>query len=206
MADGSVKQINTTFLDSGLGASRLCSVINHLSGYTSSLSTYDNEDLSGLVKLAWNFLSNHKPRESMVRVLADHLRCCIVMLFQGITSSNVSSGYVLRKLLRRGFSILLYHVSSDLNVDNLWADAIQEIVATHTLEMFGETQVRFSQVRTKEAVLDCLKQEWQSYVKVWIASEKLLKGVNLYDKEKLDYLRSTHGVPSLLVDKLRSKV
>src|SRR5260221_5304164 len=47
-----------------------------------------------------------QPDERSLRILADHLRASIVIVADGVRPSNTGRGYVLRRLLRRGLTIL----------------------------------------------------------------------------------------------------
>lgn len=199
---GNVRDIGTLFLDSGMGVSRLCSVIRHVKGEVEEIDTYLNDDLTGLSRLSSELLSECKPKREMVRVLVDHLRCCVVMLFNNVQPSNVSHGYVLRKLLRRAYSVILYLMPTDVALGNFLENLTEEVLRSHTYNLFNQTLPRFPTYVSLERVVQLLTVEWDNYVKLWRRSERMLSEVDLNDKERLEYLQSTHGIPKLLIDKL----
>lgn len=136
-----------------MGVSRLCSVIKHVRGQVKEIDTYLNDDLVGLSRLSDKLLKGYKPKREMIRVLVDHLRCSVIMLFNNVQPSNVLHGYVLRKLLRRAYSVLLYLMPTTVVLGNFFEDLTKEVLRSHTYNLFNQTMPRFSTYVSSEKVV-----------------------------------------------------
>jgi len=75
------------------------------------LAALENESdifMTSLFKPAVNAIENvankkYRDNKEEMRIISDHLRASIMLIFSGIKPSNKEQGYVLRRLLRRGF-------------------------------------------------------------------------------------------------------
>jgi len=98
-ADGKLEQLKSKHVDTGMGFERLCMVIQN------KKSNYDTDVFTPLIdKIA--FLSGIKyghnnKSDIAMRVIADHVRAVSFAIADGQLPSNVKSGYVIRRILRR---------------------------------------------------------------------------------------------------------
>ncbi len=98
-ADGSLVPLPNKNVDTGMGFERLCMV---LQGKTSN---YDTDVFTGMISRI-ELLSGHTygtdPKTDIaMRVVADHIRAICFSIADGQLPSNVKSGYVIRRILRR---------------------------------------------------------------------------------------------------------
>lgn len=100
-ADGSLKPLKHTGVDTGMGIERLCSVVQNTdSVYETDLFMpiiKKTEELTGI-----NYAEQSGEMKAAFRVLADHIRSSTMIISDGGAPSNEGRGYVLRKIIRRG--------------------------------------------------------------------------------------------------------
>ena len=91
--NGELKKLKQKNIDTGMGLERLLTVINGLQ------SNYETD----LIKPIIDFVSANADGGDMVhtRRIADHARCSVFMLDDGVLPSNTGRGYILRRLIRR---------------------------------------------------------------------------------------------------------
>ncbi len=98
-ANGKLEPLPNKNVDTGMGFERLCMV---LQGKTSN---YDTDVFTGMIHKIEE-LSGHKYGQDekvdiAMRVIADHIRAICFSIADGQLPSNVKSGYVIRRILRR---------------------------------------------------------------------------------------------------------
>jgi alanyl-tRNA synthetase len=99
-ADGSLEKLPAQHVDTGMGFERLCMAIQK------KTSNYDTDVFSPLI----NFIGEaagvkYKSEERTdiaMRVISDHVRAVSFAIADGQLPSNTGSGYVIRRILRRG--------------------------------------------------------------------------------------------------------
>ena len=99
LKDNSLKKLTKKYVDTGMGLERLCMVLQN------KRSTYDTdifesliseiEKISGLKYLEDNII------DKAIRVVSDHVRAVVISIADGQHPSNIGSGYVIRRILRR---------------------------------------------------------------------------------------------------------
>jgi alanyl-tRNA synthetase len=83
-------------IDTGIGFERLASLLQKKD------SAYESDILSGVVsKLEEISGLKYSENKKAFRVIADHARGAVFLASEGIVPSNVSQGYILRRILRR---------------------------------------------------------------------------------------------------------
>jgi len=124
------------------------------------------------------------------RILTDHVRTSEILLQSGITPANKAAAYVLRRLLRRSMSVMAqYGISQERLVD------YQEAVQDRLPEIAGAS-------KTQSETTEILKTEMQSFSKILVRSDKLLKPFierGAISGADVHNLHATHGVPADLV-------
>jgi alanyl-tRNA synthetase len=98
-ADGSLPELPTKNIDTGLGVERMASILQDVP------SVYETDLFSPLIELGEE-LSGRKygdaiPTTRALRVIADHGRGATVLLADGVVPSNEDRGYILRRIMRR---------------------------------------------------------------------------------------------------------
>ena len=98
-ADGSLEQLPSKHVDTGMGFERLCMAIQ------GKQSNYDTDVftpvISELVKLSGKKYGDSLQADIAMRVIADHLRAISFSIADGQLPSNNKAGYVIRRILRR---------------------------------------------------------------------------------------------------------
>ena len=98
-ADGSLPELPTKNIDTGLGVERMSSILQGVP------SVYETDLFSPLIELGEE-LSGKKYGDDFattraLRIIADHGRGATFLLADGVVPSNEERGYVLRRIMRR---------------------------------------------------------------------------------------------------------
>ncbi len=136
-------------VDTGIGFERLLAV---LQGKSSAYET----DLFWPVIQEIEKISSKKYNEEkkIFRILADHLRAAAFLISEGVLPSNLTQGYVLRRILRRSI-----RYAKVLNLPKDWYVSLVKKIS----EIYGEV---YSQVRTKETdIITVIQKEEEKFAK-----------------------------------------
>lgn len=98
-SDGSLEDLPSKHVDTGMGFERICSVIQ------AQKSNYDIDLFKAIIQTIEKVTgqSYGKPENQVpMRVIADHVRALTFAIADGALPSNEGRGYVLRRILRRG--------------------------------------------------------------------------------------------------------
>jgi len=113
LKDGSLKQLASKHVDTGMGFERLAMVLQGVK------SNYDTDVFTPLInqiaKLAGTKYGQNNEKDVAMRVIADHVRAVAFSIADGQLPSNNGAGYVIRRILRRavryGFTFLTFDES-----------------------------------------------------------------------------------------------
>jgi len=99
LKDGSLKKLAKKYIDTGMGLERLCMVLQN------KKSTYDTDIFESLISeieriSGLKYLKDDKV-DKAIRVISDHVRAVVISISDGQYPSNIGSGYVIRRILRR---------------------------------------------------------------------------------------------------------
>jgi alanyl-tRNA synthetase len=99
-ADGELKPLTKTGVDTGMGLERLCCVVQ---GKDSVFETDLFADIIDEIEKITGINYNQSPEKikAAFRVLCDHVRSSSFLIADGCSPSNDGRGYVLRKIIRR---------------------------------------------------------------------------------------------------------
>jgi len=99
-ADGSLKPLTQTGVDTGMGLERLCAIMQNKD------SVFEIDSFQNIIKkteeLTGKIYTQQPPQlKAAFHVLADHIRSSTFIIADGCAPSNEGRGYVLRKIIRR---------------------------------------------------------------------------------------------------------
>lgn len=109
MADGSLKNLPSQHVDTGMGFERLCMVLQ------GKKSSYDTDVFVPLIKKIFDisgqdYEHSDSKKDIAIRVIVDHIRAIVFSIADGQLPSNNGAGYVIKRILRRavryGYSFL----------------------------------------------------------------------------------------------------
>ncbi len=153
MADGSLHQLPSKHVDTGMGFERLCMVLQGVR------SNYDTDIfgplLEKIAEIAGVRYGVNEENDIAMRVIADHLRAISFAIADGQLPSNNKAGYVIRRILRRavryGYSFL-----------KLKDPFINKLVPL-LVEMMGD---QFTELQSQqELITKVIKEEEQSFLR-----------------------------------------
>ncbi|WGH25556.1 MAG: alanine--tRNA ligase-related protein [Candidatus Shikimatogenerans bostrichidophilus] len=91
--------LSNNFIDTGMGFERLCMILQK------KKSTFDIDIFKLIIKKIesiFNIKYKKKVKHDVViKIVADHIRSILIIIYYGILPNNTKYGYVLRKLIRR---------------------------------------------------------------------------------------------------------
>jgi alanyl-tRNA synthetase len=181
--DRSLEPLPQRSVDTGMGLERLLMVLQaQPSVFECDIFRPWTTTMTGL----W------QPDQRSLRLLADHLRSGIVIIGDRVTPSNTGRGYVLRRLLRRAFTVL-WRPDSTRTLDDLPTSLIEQ-----TLTQFGQHE-------ESDRIREVLRAEECRFADLLTRGRKVLSqfghGRTLTEAD-LRYLHQTHGLPPDLVTEL----
>ncbi|MEU1075151.1 MULTISPECIES: alanine--tRNA ligase-related protein [unclassified Streptomyces] len=184
--DGSLVPLPQRNVDTGLGVERLASL---LQGKSSVFECDVFDPWRRVVPVLWPL------DEPSLRLVYDHLRSAIVVLGDGVRPAATGRGYVLRRLLRRVFTLLWRDDPS-----RTLGDLPEELIS-HTLHHFRQ-EVRPGDVRR------LLLEEERRFSRLLVRGRQVLARSRFQGPlrdEDFQYLHDTHGLPRELVTSLREE-
>ena len=147
--DGQYKPLPFNSVDTGGGLERFVMNLNGLD------SVYDTEIYKPIIDfLRANALT---PNDVSLRIIADHIKTSVLILNAGITPSNVKTGYVLRRLLRRA----MRHIRNISGKENLL-----EEVASLTIDNLIECDIAPEWNLTKDQIIALILEENKKFSKL----------------------------------------
>jgi alanyl-tRNA synthetase len=127
---GEYELLSQTNIDTGIGFERLVSLLQEKN------SSYETDLFKDVIsKIEEESNKKYEDNKKEFRVIADHSRAIVFLTSEGIIPSNVSQGYVLRRLIRRsiryskliGFNFDQFYFLLDIIVDK-YKDIYPEVV------------------------------------------------------------------------------
>ena len=94
-ADGTMEPLPKPSVDTGMGLERIAAVLQHVN------SNYDIDLFRTLIQAVAKVTGATDLSNKSLRVIADHIRSCPLLIADGVMPSNENRGYVLRRIIRR---------------------------------------------------------------------------------------------------------
>lgn len=94
-AQGQLTPLPKPSVDTGMGLERLAAVMQGVH------SNYDIDAFQTLIKATAELTTCRDLTNSSLRVIADHIRACTLLITDGVLPANEGRGYVLRRIIRR---------------------------------------------------------------------------------------------------------
>lgn len=163
-ADGSLESLPNCHVDTGMGFERLCMAVQ---GKTSN---YDTDVFTPIIgKIAeYSGIPYGVAQESDIamRVIADHLRTISFSITDGQLPSNVKSGYVIRRILRRAVRYAYTYLNQREAFIYRLVPVLIEVMGQHYPELIAQQQL----------IEKVIMEEENSFLKT------LDKGIKLLDR------------------------
>ncbi len=168
-ADGSLEELPSKHVDTGMGFERLCMVLQ------GKKASYDTDIFSSLI----NFSEKHSgikytnsyelsaKTDIAMRVLADHIRAVSFTISDGELPSNTGAGYVIRRILRR--AVRYYY--SFLNIKQPFFYKLVPVLAAYFENTFPEL------AHQREFVSKVIEEEEKSFLRTLDAGLKRLDAI-----------------------------
>ena len=190
-ADGKLSKLQQKNVDTGMGLERTTAILN------SKKEVFDINEFEILFNKISDLSGNkYLGNERAFRIIVDHLRTATFVLGdnRGIEPSNVSAGYVLRRLIRRAI-----RYGKQLGIKEIFTFKIAEIVIGSMAGVYPELK------KNKEFIVNQLIKEEEKFKETLENGlrefEKLAKKNSLNGKEAF-VLFSSYGFPFEMTSEL----
>ncbi|MBI2017525.1 alanine--tRNA ligase [Candidatus Daviesbacteria bacterium] len=187
--DGSLKELSQKNVDFGGGLERLAAATNdnpdifEIDIFSSIKQILEEEDL----------VSN-KESQRAIRIVLDHIRASIFLIYTGVVPGNKEQGYILRRLIRRA---TLYSRLANMDLSIYFGEIIKGFT-----EIYKEAYPELDSHRSK--IWDSLDEEITKFNKTLEVGMRLIlsrKGSRLNGKDAFNYYQ-TYGYPLELTREL----
>ena len=181
--DGHLERLDQVNIDTGMGLERLLMLLQ------GKRSVFECDVFEPWMRVVPRLRG---PDDTSLRIVCDHLCSGIVVIGDGVQPSNTGRGYVLRRLIRRGLTVL-------------WRDDPTRTLTELPLELYEHTVGLFDQdvdVPDLRGVLQAEERSFRGLVERGrrVLDRQLRRGPLTDDDFR--YLHDTHGLPRDLVESL----
>ncbi len=188
-ADGSLENLPSKHVDTGMGFERLCMVLQDVK------SNYDTDVFTPLIEQIQKTTESEYGKDwdtdVAIRVIADHLRAVAFAIADGQLPSNNGAGYVIRRILRRA----IRYAYTFLNQKEAFIYALVSTLDKQMGEQFPELR------NQKDLISKVIQEEEQSFLRTLGQGLSRLDSIvsslknNRVDGEKAFELYDTFGFP-----------
>ncbi len=167
-ADGSLEDLPSKHIDTGLGFERLCMVLQ------GKLSNYDTDlfqpIIAKIAELSDKPYGENEATDTAMRVVSDHLRAVAFSIADGQIPSNTGAGYVIRRILRRA----VRYGYTFLGLSDAFICRLVTVLAETMGESFPELQ------QQQDTIIKVIREEENSFLRT------LETGIGMLDKLMAD--------------------
>ncbi len=164
-AEGNLTPLQNQNIDTGLGLERMAQILQKVP------NNYETDLIFPIIQTAAqiagiNYLEADASTQVSLKVIGDHIRSVVHMIADGITTSNLGRGYVLRRLIRR--------VVRHGRLIGIERDFTGEVAET----AIALSEVAYPNVRDRQTVIQTeLKAEESRFRETLDRGEKLLNEI-----------------------------
>ncbi|MGZ5285786.1 MAG: alanine--tRNA ligase [Flavisolibacter sp.] len=189
LKDGSLQQLPSKHVDTGMGFERLVRVIQGKN------SNYDTDVFSGTIEkiaaiTAKIYEGGDSKKDIAFRVLADHIRAIAFTIADGQLPSNTGAGYVIRRILRR--AVRYYYTYLGYQQPLLFQ--LVPVIATQFEIVFPEL------LQQENFVTRVIREEEESFLRTLEKGLKRIEDIIANSREAISgkdafELNDTYGFP-----------
>jgi alanyl-tRNA synthetase len=196
--------LSTKFVDTGMGFERLVAILQD------KTSNYDTDIFSPIMekiceysnkledkRIESYYLTQDEELKKVYRIIADHIRCLIIALDDGILFGNTSREYVIRKIYRR-MSYYTSHVLGvkDMDISLMLYMIIQE-PHPEIIKYLKHQNDYFTDILNEESnKFDIVLKKGIKLI------DKIIKKNNNFTGEDMGKLYETYGFPPILTKEI----
>ncbi len=159
-ANGGFEPLKQKNVDTGMGLERIAMAMQGKN------NVYETDLFEPIIEKIKSLAVSGEQLSVSIRIIADHIKAAIFIIADGVESSNVGRGYVLRRLIRRA----IRH-GKILGIETTFIKDIAEIVIDLYKDVYPEIE------RNKNKILAELKREEEKFGKT------MERGLRILDKE-----------------------
>ena len=197
--DGSFETLAQQCVDTGMGLERVAKVLQNVE------SVYETDRLAPIVRAVYDDASMMDDTElgrmitKHVRIVVDHIKASTFIIADGLHTSNVDQGYVLRKLIRRAIRSLRWlNVERDTNFDTtVYCSPIAREVIAQYAAVYPHLHLQEKDI---VAVLDKEEQQFKRTLAEGLKHFQKTSGP--IDGQTAFHLYDTYGFPIELTREL----
>jgi len=181
-ADGKLEPLKQKNVDTGMGLERTTAILN---GYN---NVYEIDTFKPAMDKIKNLLPSINLKSQ--RIIADHIKASVFLLFDGVEPSNKDQGYILRRLIRRA---IVYTYTNDKSFDSKNLKS----VAQKVIDAYKNDYREFEMEDRCAKVLDKLSHETRKF------RTTIEKGLKEFEKGTDPFiLFTTYGFPIEITEEL----
>ena len=182
-------------VDTGMGLERMCKVLQD------KPSVYETDLFAPFLKVLETFTElSYADHQRKFRIIADHFRTAFMLINDGLTPSNVGSGYVLRMIVRRGYyNLFLLKKMMKAELESFIAQAFGAFKGLRNFDEAMITKVLLTEIAQFEKTIHNGEKILNELLeKLTISGEKTLGGDQIF------MLYDTYGFPLEITKEIAS--
>ncbi len=200
--EGKLTPLQKKNIDTGMGLERMAQILQKVA------NNYETDLIFPIIKTAAeiagiDYVESDEKTKISLKVVGDHIRAVVHMIADGITASNTSRGYVLRRLIRR----VVRH-GRLIGIQGEFTTQVAE-------SAIALSESAYPNVREREAAIKAeLQREESGFLKTLEQGEKrlseMLERLNQQGKSQMDgedafILYDTYGFPLELTQEIAAE-
>jgi alanyl-tRNA synthetase len=189
---GDYELLSQTNIDTGIGFERLVSLLNQKN------SSYETDIFEDVIKkIEEDSSKKYLDCKKEFRVIADHARAIVFLLSEGVIPSNVSQGYILRRLIRRSIRYCKL-----INLDFVYFYSLLDIVVDKYKNIYPEILSKNYDVvkKEEEKFNKTIETGLQRIEKLLLSKkDKVITGEEAFD------LYQSYGFPLELIEEIANE-
>ncbi len=159
--EGKYVELEQKNIDTGMGLERIACILQGVN------SIFEVDTIKKILKkvceIARVQYGEEEETDRFVRIITDHVRSIVFLIFDGVLPSNEAGGYVLRRLIRRA-----YKSGKKLNIDGYFLGELAQTVAIENKTNNEDL------IKNIEYIKQIILAEEMAFEKILVASEERL--------------------------------